>query len=153
MHAKVLFSNIEESAIDANIDGIIEILSNYLQRTAMNISTKFSEIDFLNDLTKATTVVSIDLNIVGNISTKGIVNVKGKVEGDIRSDKIVIETGGLVEGCIYANELVIFGKFHGKIQADKVEIASSGLVEGELIYQRLTIDDGAYLDVSFQKRV
>ena len=119
----------------------------------MNISTKFSEIDFLNDLTKATTVVSIDLNIVGNISTQGIVNVKGKVEGDIRSAKIVIEPDGIVEGCIYANELVIFGKFHGKIQADKVEIASSGLVEGELIYQRLSIDDGAYLDVSFQKRV
>ena len=38
----------------------------------MNISTKFSEIDFLNDLTKATTTVSMDLNIVGNISTQGI---------------------------------------------------------------------------------
>ena len=124
-----------------------------MYRTAMNISTKFSDINFLNDLTKATTTVSIDLNIVGNISTQGIVNVKGKVEGDIRSQKVVIENGGLVEGCIYANELVIFGKFQGRIQADKVEIASSGLVRGELVYERLTIDDGAHLDVNFQKRV
>ncbi len=119
----------------------------------MNISTKFSETDFLNDLTKATTTVSIDLNIVGNISTQGIVNVKGKVEGDIRSEKIVIETGGSVDGCIYANELIICGKFNGKIQADKVEIASSGFVEGDLKYERLTIDDGAYLNVNFQKRI
>ncbi len=119
----------------------------------MNISTKFSEIDFLNDLNKATTTVSIDLNIVGNISTQGIVNVKGKVEGDIRSDKVIIENGGMVAGSIYANELTIFGKFQGKIQAEKVEITSSGLVQGKLIYERLTIDDGAYLDVSFQKRV
>ena len=76
----------------------------------MNISTKFSDIDFLNDLNKLTTTVSIDLNIVGNISTNGIVSVNGKVEGDIRSEKVVIENGGLVEGCIYANELIIFGK-------------------------------------------
>ncbi len=119
----------------------------------MNISTKFSDIDFLNDLTQATTTVSIDLNIVGNISTQGIVSVKGRVEGNIKSEKVVIENDGLVEGCIYANELIILGKFQGKIWADKVEIGSSGLVSGELIYERLTIDDGAYLDVSFQKRV
>ena len=119
----------------------------------MNISTKFSEIDFLNDLTKATTTVSMDLNIVGNISTQGIVSVKGKIEGDIKSEKVVIETDGLVEGCIYANELIILGKFQGKIWADKVKIGASGLVSGELIYERLTIEDGADLDVSFQKRV
>ncbi len=119
----------------------------------MNISTKFVDIDFLDDQTRATTIVSIDLNIVGNISTQGIVNVKGKVEGDIRSEKIVIENGGFVEGSIYANELIIFGKFQGKIQADKVEIASSGLVRGDLVYKRLTIDNGADLDVNFQKRV
>ena len=119
----------------------------------MNISPKFSDIDFLNNLSKVTTTVSIDLNIEGNISSQGIVNVKGKVYGDIRSEKIVIETGGLVEGCIYANELVIYGKFQGKIESKKVEITSSGQVSGELIYERLTIDDGAYLDVSFQKKV
>ncbi len=119
----------------------------------MNISTKFSDIDFLNDPTKTTTIVSIDLNILGNISAQGILSIKGKVEGDIKSEKVVIETDGSVEGCIYANELIILGKFLGKIWADKVEIRSSGLVSGELIYERLTIDDGAYLDVSFQKRV
>ena len=119
----------------------------------MNISTKFSDIDFLNDLTKATTTVSINLNIVGDVTAQGIVQVNGKVDGDIRSEKIIIESGGLVEGCIYANELIIFGKFQGKIEADKVEIASSGMVSGELLYERLTIDDGAYLDVNFQKRV
>ncbi len=119
----------------------------------MNISSKFSETDFLNNLTKETTTVSIDLNIVGNISTQGIVSVKGKVEGDIKSEKVVIENGGFVEGRIYANELIILGKFRGKIQADRVEITSTGLVEGELTYERLTIDDGAYLDVSFQKRI
>ena len=80
----------------------------------MNISTNFSEIDFLNDLSKATTTVSLDLNIVGDISTEGIVSVKGKVEGDIKSEKVVIETDGLVEGCIYANELIILGKFRSE---------------------------------------
>ena len=119
----------------------------------MNISTKFADIDFLNDLTKNTTMVSIDLNIVGNITTQGIVNVKGKVEGDMRSEKVVIEDGGFVKGCIYANELIIYGKFQGKIQADKIEIASSGLGRGDLSYKRLTIDDGADLDVNFQKRI
>ena len=119
----------------------------------MNISAKFSDIDFLNDLTKTTTTVSIDLNIFGNISAHGIVSVKGKVEGDIKSEKVIIERDGLVEGRIYANELLILGKFSGKIQADKVQIGSSSLVRGQLIYERITIEDGANLDVSFQKRI
>ena len=119
----------------------------------MNISTKFSDIDFLNDLTKETTIVSIDLNIVGNVSAQGTVNVNGKIEGDIKSETVVIERDGSVKGCIYANELFVLGNFQGKILADRVVISAGSFVRGELIYERLTIDDGAFLDVSFQKRV
>mgnify|MGYP000096031112 FL=1 len=120
----------------------------------MNISTKFSDIDFLDDhTTSSTSTIYIDLQIIGDVSTQGIVNVKGKVEGDIKSEKVVIENGGFVKGGIYANELVISGKFEGKILADRVSISSSGFVSGELTYQRLNIEDGAFLDVSFQKRV
>jgi cytoskeletal protein CcmA (bactofilin family) len=132
---------------------VAALTTTFILRIAMNISTKIRDIETIIEPIKGPTVVSIDLNIIGNLSAQGTLKIKGTVEGDINSEIVIIESGGLVKGRIHAHELFILGKFRGEIVADKVIITSSGHVSGELTYERLTIDDGAFLDVSFQKRI
>ena len=43
------------------------------------------------------------------------------------------------------------GNFDGEASANKITIASTGSVKGNLSYKRVTIDDGAILDVNFHK--
>ena len=38
-----------------------------------------------------------------------------------------------------------------EVSSNKITVASTGSVKGHLSYKRVTIDDGAILDVSFHK--
>ena len=57
----------------------------------------------------------------------------------------------VAKGSIFAEHLIIIGHFEGNVSSNKITIASTGVVKGDLSYKRVTIDDGANLDVSFHK--
>ena len=117
----------------------------------MNVRSKFSEIDFLNKAAGSGTVVSSGSVLEGRITSPGVISVSGYVKGELNGSEIVIEREGTVKGSIFAEHLIIIGNFEGEVYSNKITIASSGSVRGQLSYKRVTIDDGAMLDVSFHK--
>ena len=118
---------------------------------AVNIRSKFSEVDFLSNAPAAGTVISIGSTIEGRITTPNIISVSGLVKGELNASEIVIEKEGSVSGSIFAEHLIIIGNFQGEVSANKITIASTGSVKGDLSYKRVAIDDGAILDVNFHK--
>ena len=60
------------------------------------------------------------MTVVGKISSEGILNVLGRVEGELHASIVRISDGAEVEGVIAAQELTIGGRFKGTIQANRV---------------------------------
>ena len=117
----------------------------------MNVRSKFSDVDFLTTAPAAGTVISSGSKIDGRITSPSTISVSGLVKGELNASEVVIEKEGSVIGSIFAEHLIIIGNFEGKVSANKITIASSGGVKGDLSYKRVAIDDGAILDVNFQK--
>ena len=117
----------------------------------MNVRTKFSDVEFLTKTNGLGTVVSSDSRLEGRITSPSTISVSGYVEGELSASEIVIEKEGMAKGSIFAEHLIIIGKFEGEVSANKITIASTGSVTGDLSYSRVSIDDGAFLDVNFHK--
>jgi cytoskeletal protein CcmA (bactofilin family) len=85
-----------------------------------------------------------DMTVVGKISSEGILNVLGRVEGELHASIVRISDGAQVEGTIAAQELTIGGRFKGTIHADRVTLTSSAVVEGEIHHRSLAIEENAW---------
>jgi cytoskeletal protein CcmA (bactofilin family) len=84
------------------------------------------------------------MTVVGKISGEGLLNVLGRVEGELHASIVRISDGAQVEGTIAAQELTIGGRFKGTIQADRVTLTSSAVVEGEIHHRSLAIEGNAW---------
>ena len=65
--------------------------------------------------------------VAGKISGEGLLNVLGRVEGELHASIVRISDGAQVEGTIAAQELTIGGRFKGTIQADRVTLTRTYL--------------------------
>ena len=117
----------------------------------MNVRSKFSGVEFLTKANGSGTVVSSGSRLEGRITSPSTISISGYVKGELNASEIVIEREGIAKGSIFAEHLIIIGKFEGQVSANKITVASTGSVTGDLSYSRVTIDDGALLDVNFHK--
>ena len=90
-------------------------------------------------------LISQDLTIVGNLISKGELQVDGKVQGDIRGTNIVLGTSGEVTGNIIGDIVRVAGKVSGTIDAANVELDQSARVSGDIRHDALSVVAGAYL--------
>jgi cytoskeletal protein CcmA (bactofilin family) len=93
----------------------------------------------------ANSSIGRDMTVVGKIFSEGVVvNVFGRVEGELHASIVWVSDGAQVEGTIAAQELTIGGRFRGTIQANRVTLTSSAVVEGEIHYRSLAIEENAW---------
>lgn len=89
------------------------------------------------------TVVSADLNIVGNMLSDGVIEVAGRVEGNVKCDELNLRPTGYIKGDIIAKTIKINGEIHGVIKGKQVTIAEKGKVHGFIVYETLAVIEGA----------
>ena len=94
----------------------------------------------------APSIVSADLEIVGNLTTSGEVHLDGTIEGDVTCEKLMVGEKARVIGRVQANEVVIRGKIIGNVKAKNVELAKTAHVVGDIWHDTLAIDSGAFLE-------
>lgn len=90
-------------------------------------------------------IIGKTVTIKGNISSKEAMEIHGKVEGNIDSEKSVeVKQGGGIKGNIKAQEVRVEGKVEGDITAkNKTVITPQGYVSGKIVTDRLVIEEGA----------
>lgn len=83
--------------------------------------------------------------IEGTLMIEGDLKVEGKVVGDIVAlGNIMLEDGGLIEGNIKANALIVSGVFKGNAEVSgECLVSSTGSVEGDLVINILNVNAGA----------
>jgi cytoskeletal protein CcmA (bactofilin family) len=95
------------------------------------------------------------LVIKGEVSGSESLYIDGRIEGtiSIAENRITIGRNGTVAANISAREVVIMGKVTGNIQCtDRLDIRSEGSLTGDIVTQRISVEDGAFLKGSVQVR-
>ena len=92
---------------------------------------------------EAVSCISADVKIVGKVISEGVVNIFGRVEGELRASSALIGDAAHFEGKIYTQELVIRGHVKGTIHATRVRLESSAIVHGDIFHRSLAIEENA----------
>lgn len=93
-----------------------------------------------------TSVISADLKVIGNLVSGGDIQIKGVVEGDVKSRTVTIGEGAKVKGAISADTVHISGAIKGQVEAPTVTVAKTAKVNGDIIHQTLSIEAGAHME-------
>jgi cytoskeletal protein CcmA (bactofilin family) len=100
-------------------------------------------------------IIGKGITIRGSLTGAGDLVVEGRVEGQVNlKNQLTIETSGIVEADIRADELIINGTAAGNIDAStKVSINASAKVNGDIKATRVVIEDGAVFNGSIEMDV
>jgi cytoskeletal protein CcmA (bactofilin family) len=91
-------------------------------------------------------IVSADLTVEGNLTSAGDIQVDGIVQGDIRSNGLVVGEHAEIHGEIFAEEVTVRGKVMGRIHARKVQLAATSRVEGDILHESFSVETGAFFE-------
>lgn len=92
-----------------------------------------------------TTLISAGTTLKGDISSNGDLRIDGTIIGNIQSTaKIIIGSGGVVEGDISGNQADITGRVSGNIRAKELlQLRGESVVTGNLYAGKLQIEPSA----------
>ena len=93
-----------------------------------------------------TSVISADLKVIGDLVSGGDIQIKGMVEGDVKSRTVTIGEGAQVKGAIIADTVHIAGAINGQVEAPTVTVAKTAKVNGDITHQTLSIEAGAHME-------
>jgi cytoskeletal protein CcmA (bactofilin family) len=86
--------------------------------------------------------------IKGELSGSEDLYVDGQVEGSIalKNHSLTVGPNGQIKASIEAKGIIVQGKLEGNVQAsDRVDLRKSAVVAGDIVTQRISIEEGAYL--------
>ena len=89
------------------------------------------------------TIIGPELKIAGDLFTKGQVQIRGAIEGDVHGIYVLVAEGGSITGRISAEEIIVRGRVMGSIHGKRVMLKSSCHVAADVFHDSLTIEDGA----------
>jgi len=92
-----------------------------------------------------------DISIVGNVECKGMAQIFGRIEGELRAPKVLIGDGAEVVGTVIAQEVTVCGRLKGSIRAVHVKLQGSGAVEGDIFHRSLSIEENSLFEGSSRR--
>jgi len=96
------------------------------------------------------TVIGSDITIEGNVEISNELHLYGKILGEIRCNPgslLILKEGSLVEGKIFADQIIIDGFAKGQVEATgRIWITSLGKLAGAVKTSSLQVDPGAVFE-------
>jgi cytoskeletal protein CcmA (bactofilin family) len=94
-----------------------------------------------------TSIIGVELELVGTLVSSGDLSIDGNVKGDIRAKGLVtISPGGKVVGNLYAEQITVRGNVEGGVFAKAVQLGSTCRLKGDILHAKLSIEEGAIFD-------
>lgn len=100
----------------------------------------------------APSILSSDITIVGNLKSSGDIQIEGTVEGDVRSQIVIVGETATVRGEVVAEEVVVHGRVVGRLRGVKVRLSATARVEGDIVHKTIAIENGAHFEGSVQRQ-
>ena len=95
---------------------------------------------------KISSIISLGLNIIGNLISEGIVEIEGSIEGNVTCNQVTVHSGGLITGDIFAETVYVSGEVQGTIKCKSIKLKKSAKVKGFIEYESISIETGASVD-------
>lgn len=94
------------------------------------------------------TVIAKDLTVNGTLRGDGVVQIEGRVEGEISlKGYVIVSATGVIKGPIEADVIRIAGSVEGNITAhDHLRLEKTGSVVGDVTTVSFIIEDGGRLN-------
>jgi cytoskeletal protein CcmA (bactofilin family) len=92
------------------------------------------------------TLIAKGLKIVGSVTAEGLVEVNGRIDGELHCTSLVIARGAHVNGTVAAERVVVDGTVEGPIHGGDVTLKSQAHVVGDIHHQSLAIENGAFFE-------
>ena len=96
-------------------------------------------------------ILTAEVSIEGNLSSAGELQIDGEIIGDVRARSVVIDTNGLVQGEVMADDIIVRGRIIGSIKGMNVHILAGGQIQGDVLNENISIENGAFIDGNIQR--
>jgi cytoskeletal protein CcmA (bactofilin family) len=96
-------------------------------------------------------IVSAGLQVTGNMTSDGDIQIEGTITGDVKSRTITVGTDGLVQGQLIAETVQVSGAVEGKIRAKSVVLVAGARVLGDIVHDILTVEPGAHVEGALKR--
>lgn len=109
------------------------------------------------EMTKLSSLVAGNLEIVGDVLFSGGLRVDGKIEGNVLSKDgerslLVLSEKGSIVGRVRVYDAVINGNISGDLEVEHfLELQSNARVSGNIAYRQLQMECGAVVDGQLEK--
>lgn len=103
------------------------------------------------NLKSTPTIISKDLVIEGEISSVGVIEIEGSIQGNIKGNVVVLRESGFISGEVIAESICIRGNLNGKVRSNIVNISGKAKVSGDIEYKTLSVEDGACIEGQFKR--
>lgn len=90
-------------------------------------------------------VIGSDMQVTGELTSKGTMWIHGQVDGTAVAKTVVVEKGGHVRGTVSAEKVVIAGRVEGEVSAHSVEIMEGAQVDADIQHEQISVASGAAL--------
>jgi cytoskeletal protein CcmA (bactofilin family) len=100
----------------------------------------------------AASVLSSDITITGNIKSSGDIQIEGTIDGDVRSQVVIVGESATIRGEVVAEEVVVHGRVVGRLRGLKIRLSATARVEGDIVHKTIAIENGAHFEGSVQRQ-
>ena len=94
-------------------------------------------------------VIASGANFKGQIKNTPAIEINGKVEADIKAEKLTIGDGGKFVGAASVELVVISGHYDGSMDAGSIWATATAEISGKIQYKTIQLDRGAALNCRF----
>jgi cytoskeletal protein CcmA (bactofilin family) len=94
----------------------------------------------------APSVIGADITIMGNLISRGEVQIDGEVQGDLHGTNVLVGENARITGGIVADEVIIRGHVMGSVRGRRVMLQSTSHVEGDIFHSAIAIEQGAFFE-------
>ena len=91
-------------------------------------------------------IISKDLLVKGELVGDGILEVEGKILGNVDGGIVTIRESAFIEGDLIADTVNIRGCCEGLVRARIVNVFCNAKITGTVEYTSLSVEDGALID-------
>jgi len=93
-------------------------------------------------------VLGVGIEVEGRIKARGDIQIEGRVKGDLSVEgQVSIASGGVVEGDVSADRVIVAGRVDGSIEArESARLVEGAQVDADVNSPRLELEDGATLN-------
>ena len=94
----------------------------------------------------APSILCKDLQVIGQITSTGDIQIDGILDGDLRSYAVTVGQDAHITGELAGETVTIRGRVDGTIRARQVHLCATCEVNGDIYHEALAIETGAHLN-------